>query len=50
MASLKPGGHLFIDKITFDIVREYEANGVDNVAVTNLGAFPNFTYRITRKE
>eukprot|EP01121_Diplochlamys_sp_Union-15-3_P020877 TRINITY_DN828_c0_g1_i1.p1 TRINITY_DN828_c0_g1~~TRINITY_DN828_c0_g1_i1.p1 ORF type:complete len:237 (-),score=34.19 TRINITY_DN828_c0_g1_i1:49-759(-) len=46
--SLKIGGWLFFDKITYDIVSDWEKHGISGINVTNIGGWPNHTYKITR--
>jgi hypothetical protein len=47
--SLKLNGVLFVDKITYNSLKDWSANDIANIEVFNMGGFPNNLFRITRK-
>jgi len=46
--SLRIGGMLFVDKICYGLIREYERHGIIGVKCENIGGFPNFIFKLTR--
>jgi len=49
ISSLKIGGILFLDKMTFSFLGQYKEEGITNINLKNLGGFPIQIFQITRE-
>jgi len=49
VSSLKIGGILFLDKMTFSFLGQHKEEGITNINLKNLGGFPIQIFQITRE-